>query len=416
MRTLRSRVRKTSVRNRRQIRFLKGRYSVPGNSERYGIEIIRKLTMKNLCRFGLAVLALAAVTAGGEAVSGEEESSGEQFYYQPACLKEKLKAGTAGTPGLRDFLQAFADKWKSPGVQDYLKNSSEPDSSYWVKYPSERAEDEVPPFGEVFSARSYRHADHSHFFAMLISTVDEEMRETASFCYYRFDGKTREFVPAVLFDSRNDNFISVDNAYLISENGDIVRSAGFLYDESEFPLYALEQQYVWKSGSFDPRPPVLISPVKLLSPASPDGKWDRLSLTDIDGDGIPEIFLSRSDTGAQDVFFGNGAMGRLSGISAVPASFRVSGNGIAVSDASGLNVSYTEIKDSTPGRMLTLSCRNDSSAKNGKACRSLLDGREVSEEKAAMFIAGLAVSRELRPDYSAIREVQTAGNDGGGAD
>ena len=116
------------------------------------------------------------------------------------------------------------------------------------------------------------------------------------------------------------------------------------------------------------------------------------------------------------MFFGNGAMGRLSGISAVPASFRVSGNGIAVSDASGLNVSYTEIKDSTPGRMLTLSCRNDSGAKNGKACRGLLDGREVSEEKAAMFIDGLAVSRELRPDYIAIREVQTAGNDDGGAD
>lgn len=369
--------------------------------------------------FLAAVLALTAVTVRADDSSGssaEEDSSGEQFYYQPACLKESLKAGTSGAPGLRDFLGAFQNKWKSPGIRDYLKNTAgdsdeEPD---WAGYPPEDCKNEEDhQYDEAFTARSYRYPDNTLYFALAIS-VSDELRRTESFCYYRFDDRSREYVPADLFDRRYDDFQGVDSEYLLSGNGEIVRTAGFLYDESEFPLYGLEQKYVWNGKSMEPQEPVLLSPVKLRSPASPDGKWDQLSLTDVDGDGIPEIFLSRRDTGAQDVFYGNTEMGRLSGISGVPASFRVSGKGIAVSDASGLNVSYTEIKNSVPGRMLILTCRNDDRAKNGKSCRRMLDGREVSEKKADAFIAELAVSGELRPEYITIREVHVEEVSGNG--
>ena len=44
----------------------------------------------------------------------------------------------------------------------------------------------------------------------------------------------------------------------------------------------------------------------------------------------------------------------------------------------------------------------------------MLDGREVSEKKADAFIAELAVSGELRPEYITIREVHVEEVSGNG--
>lgn len=357
-----------------------------------------------------AMLLSGGMLAMGQAYADEEETGDagdDSVYYEAFCMNDNLTLPGTSDPDARDFLKAFADKWKSPGIKDYLSRKLPPVSSGNIEYPPESDEDadDEDASSEYFTARVYRSPKTGLSFALHIAS-QEDLMGTSSFCFYRFSPENREFIPLKdFFDKRYDGFNSVNYGYLIEEDGSIFQDTYFMYDESEVPLYTIEQKYEWDGSDFTPKTGSLITGKKLVAPGSPDGKWDRLSLTDIDGDKIPEIWLARSDNGNTEVFAGNTGIVRLSSLDKAPKVFRVSPRGLVSSDDVGLNTSYTELKDSQPANQLRVSCKE---AEGGaKSCVYRMNGRNIAEAEAQDFISQFADAREIKPEFISITDIRS---------
>ncbi len=366
-----------------------------------------------------ANLALAegagTVPAEGAGTAVAPESGNNTDCCQNICGGESLKFDGPGLPGTRDFLRAFSERYPDPQIAAWLSLKNLPDASpESVQYPPDDEEEigdddsgEAPELSdqisEFFSARMYKAPENGRFFALSISYAGEPF--AGNFCFFRYDDAAREFVPAGDFPKRRyDGFQGLHYRYLIGDSGSISLETFFMYDKNGVPLYSLEQVFEWDGSEFAEKLPTLYTGRKLLSPASPDGKWDRLALYDIDGDSIPEIFLSLSDTGARDVFYGNGRTDRLSVMKTVPAEFLFTGNGVVARDASGLNVSYTLLRNSAPDGRLTVSCQD---AAAPESCVMRLNGSRAAEDQAAEFLAGFAEAVPAVPDYISIQGVVT---------
>jgi len=344
-------------------------------------------------------------------VPAVENTAGSQMI----CGTESLKFEGPGVPGIRDFLRSFSERHPDPQIAAWLGLKNLPETSpESVQYPPEDDDDDGEygsddsgdvsgQTSEFFTARVYDSPEQGRSFALSISYTGDPF--AGSFCFFRYDAASREFVPDGDFPKRRyDGFRGLHYRYLIRENGGISLETFFMYDKNGVPLYSLEQVFDWNGSGFQERPPTLYTGRKLLSPGAPDGKWDRLALHDIDGDNIPELFLSRSDTGAGDVFYGNGRTDRLSGMKTVPVEFLVTDNGLVTRDASGLNSSYTVLRDSAPDGVLTVSCRDVTAP---ETCTMRLNGSRITEDRAAEFMAGFSGARELSPDFIVIQGVVT---------
>lgn len=346
---------------------------------------------------GFALMTLALLAPGLSWAGDTAPSLSEQ------CGKTALRAGGSGTD-MAVFLTAFSRQWPSQAISAYLAAGAAdtPDANHASS--SDLDDDELE---DAFEARILKTAAGDSVF--VLTRTDAGITAEHDLCVYDYHRQAGEFVPRShqLRDPyAASGFAMILTAYDLEEENTVNQYTLIMTDESDMPLMSIGHAYKWDGSAFTPGAARIYTDSQL---GLKDGEArTRMALTDLDGDHVPELWLSSDSGKTQDIFtLGEGTFGSAADSSYGPPTFRFCGSAIDTTDPDGMEQIITILRNSTTQEHFRRSCTIDDS---GEKCVFYTGGKQVPEQQwqkeVSARIPDPAKCHEIKPSFEKLLGIE----------
>ncbi len=334
----------------------------------------------------------------GNCHANETDDDG-QLIADLKCDSAVLKFNSGRVPAMEDFLTAVNNKWHFDALTSYLTEKKGKLGSLTYATSDDLENDELNYY---FSSKILKRSDGSYLYAYIHGHSEGTGN---SLCFFTYNSETSEFTPYKSpVDKISADYKYTDNAASFNEDSDSLSTYMiFLYNESDEPSMSIEHVYSWDGSSYKLEGANLWTDGKIKTDYDPEMKnRSKMALLDVDGDNIPELWISTEEGNCQEMFSLNDGIKLIADSSFGPPSFTFTENGVMVSDPDGFNLKYTSIRNSNPKDVYRADCKIEGEK---EICSYFINGKKISKKEWSSKASFLNSTREIKPVFEKLLSI-----------
>lgn len=336
--------------------------------------------------------------SAGNCCANETDDEG-QLITDLNCDSAILKYNSDSVPAMEDFLTAVNNKWHFDALTAYLTEKKGKLGSLTYASSDDLENDELNYY---FTSKILKKSDGSYLYAYIHGHSEGTGN---SLCFFSYNSGTSEFTPYKSPVSKiSADYKYTDNASSFNEDSDNLSTYMiFLYNESDEATMSIEHVYSWDGSSYRLKGANIWADGKLKTDYDPEMKnRSKMALLDVDGDSIPELWISTEDGNYQEMYSLFDGIKLIADSSFGPPSFTFTKNGVMVSDPDGFNHKYTSLKDSNPKDIYRAGCMIKGEK---EVCSYFINGKKMSEKEWNSKASFLNRTKEIKPAFEKLLSI-----------